>query len=410
MTKCANLLSRSAKEPSKFSELSMARDLLDIPLLSPDAAAMAWPLFELFQGRLAVKRIRVAASALLCGLFFATQASADEKLKVAFVEFAQASGASWVRANAEATKYLQDHVPDLDVTRVESVPDGPGVVPVINNLIAKGNKVIFANSYGYGTFIPEIAKKHPEVFFIVQMADPKGPKNVASYYGKLEEVRYLEGVLAGKMTKTNIVGFAGAFPYAAVVSGANAFALGVKSVNPNATVVTNWVNSWYDPPKEKESADALLSAGADIIANHLDSAATLQAAAAQGKWGMTTNADWSFAAPQAFLSGSAWNWGPFYVKEVEAVRANKFEPKRELGDLKSGIVLLLPYGPMVTEEAKQAVESAKQKIMSGELKVFAGPIEDNEGKVRVPAGTELSSEDAATKMNWLVAGVKGAAK
>ena len=95
-----------------------------------------------------MNRTRVAASALLCGLFFATQASADEKLKVAFVEFAQASGSSWVRANADSTKYLQEHVPDLEVTRVESVADGPGVVPVINNLIAKGNKVIFANSYG----------------------------------------------------------------------------------------------------------------------------------------------------------------------------------------------------------------------------------------------------------------------
>jgi basic membrane protein A len=347
---------------------------------------------------------------LFGGLFLAHQAIAEDKLKVAFVEFAQASGSSWVRANTESTKYLQERMPDLEITRVESVADGPGVVPVINNLIAKGNKVIFANSYGYGTFIPEIAKKHPDVRFIVQMGDPKGLKNVASYYGRLEEVRYLEGVLAGKMTKTNIVGFSGGFPYAAVVSGVNAFALGVKSVNPNAKVVTNWVNSWYDPPKEKESADALISAGADIVANHLDSSATLQAAAAKGKWGMTSNADWSFAAPQAFLSGSAWNWGPFYVKVVEAVKANKFEAKRELGDLKNGIVLLVPYGPMVTDEAKQAVEAAKKKIISGELQVFAGPLEDNEGKLRVPAGTVVSSDDAATKMNWLVSGVQGAAK
>jgi basic membrane protein A len=355
-------------------------------------------------------RMLVALLPLVGGLFFTHQAVAADKLKVAFVEFAQASGSSWVRANTESAKYLQDHVADLDITHVESVADGPGVVPVINNLIAKGNKVIFANSYGYGTFIPEIAKKHPEVDFVVQMSDPKGPKNVASYYGKLEQVRYLEGVLAGKMTKTNIVGFSGAFPYSAVVSGVNAFALGVKSVNPNAKVITNWVNSWYDPPKEKESADALLSAGADIIVNHLDSSATLQAAAAKGKWAMTSNADWSFAAPEAFMSGSAWNWGPFYVKAVEAVKANKFESSRDLGDIKSGIVVLLPYGPMVTDEAKQAVEAAKQKIMSGELKVFAGPIEDNEGKVRVAAGDELSSEDAATKMNWLVAGVQGSVK
>jgi basic membrane protein A len=363
-----------------------------------------------FARSLAVNQARVLMTTVLCGLVFATQTLAEEKLKIAFVEYSQASGAAWVRANAEATKYLQEHVPGVDVTRVESVAEGPGVVPMINNLIAKGNKVIFANSYGYGTFIPEIAKKHPEVTFIVQMADPKGLKNVGSYYGKLEEVRYLEGVLAGKMTKSNIVGFAGAFPYAAIISGVNAFALGVKSVNPSATVVTNWVNSWYDPPKEKESADALLNAGADIIANHLDSATTLQAAAARGKWGMTSNADWSFVAPQAFLSGSAWNWGPIYVKEVEAIKADKFEAKRDLGDLKSGIVVLLPYGPMVTEEAMRAVEAAKQKITSGGLKVFAGPIEDNEGKLRVPAGTELSSEDAITEMDWLVAGVKGTAK
>src|SRR6202023_3179814 len=101
-------------------------------------------------------------------------------------------------------------------------------------------------------------------------------------------------------------------------------------------------------------------------------------AAEKGKGGVTSNADWSVAAPQAFLSGSAWNWGPFYVKAVEAVKANKFEAKRELGDLKSGIVVLLPYGPMVTDEAKQAVEAAKQKIISGELKIFAGPIRSEE--------------------------------
>lgn len=332
---------------------------------------------------------------------------AEEPLKVAFIEFSQVSGASWVRANAEATKYLQEHVSGLEITRVESVPDGPGVVPVINSLIAKGNKVIFANSYGYGTFVPDIAKKHPDVDFVVQMANPKGPTNVASYYGKLEEVRYLEGVLAGKMTKTNIIGFSGAFPYPAVVSGANAFALGVKSVNPGAKIITNWVNSWYDPPKEKEAADALLDAGADIIVNHLDSSATLQAAAAKGKWGMTSNATYQFAAPEAFLSGSAWNWGPFYVKAVEAVKANKFQSTRYLGSIGDGIVVLLPFGPMVTEDAKQAVETAKKKIVSGELKVFAGPIEDNQGKLRVPNGSALSSEEAATTMSWLVAGVQG---
>jgi basic membrane protein A and related proteins len=351
----------------------------------------------------------MAIAFALAGALLVKPAAADS-LKVAFIEFAQPSGTAWVRATFEATKYLEAHVADLDVTRVESVPDGPGVVPVINNLIAKGNKIIFANSYGYGTFVPEIAKRHPDVYFVVQMANPKGGDNVASYYGKLEQARYLEGVLAGKMTKTNIVGFAGAFPYSAVVTGANAFALGVQSVNPNAKILTNWVNSWYDPPKEKESADALLNAGVDIVVNHLDSAASLEAAAAKGKWGMTSNADWSAAAPNAFLSGSAWNWGPFYVHIVQSVLAHKFEAKRYLGSLADGGVVLLPYGPAVTDDAKKAVEEAKAKIISGELNVFAGPLTDNEGKLRVPAGTVVGSDEAAASMNWLVAGVTGSVK
>lgn len=298
-------------------------------------------------------------------------AAAQAPMKIAFIQDAPVSGSAWVRADRNAVDYLQGHVPNLKVTFVESVPDGPPVVPVINNLIAQGNKIIFANSYDYGTFIPAIARRHPDVYFVVQMADVEGLKNVACYYGKLEEARYLEGVLAGKMTKTNRIGFVGAYPYSAVVSGVNAFALGVQSVNPHARILVNWVNSWYSLPGEKEAADALLNAGVDIVANHDDSPATLQAAAAKGKWGMTSNADWSAAAPQAFLTGSAWNWGPYYVRVVRQVQTGTFKPVRYLGTLSDGTVLLLPYGPAVTPEAKAAVAAAREKIISGQLKIFA---------------------------------------
>lgn len=361
---------------------------------------------------MAIKRkgiITIALAAAIAAPLMTGNAAAAGKLKVAFVEFAQSSGSSWVRANMQGADYLKAHVPNLDITRVQAVPDGPGVVPVMNSLIAKGNTVIFADSYGYGTFVPGVARKHPNIYFIVQEAEPKGP-NIASYYGKLEQVRYLEGVLAGKMTKSNIVGFVGAYPYAVVVSGVNAFALGVHSVNSKAKVLTNWVNSWYDPPKEKEAADSLLNAGADIIANHCDSAATLQAAAARGKWGMTSNADWSSAAPKAFLTGSAWNWGPYYVKVINEIKAHKFKPGRYLATLADGTEKLLPYGPAVTEQAKKAVAAAKRKIISGQLKVFAGPIYDNHGKLRIPSGQAMSSQESISKMNWLVAGVTGSTK
>jgi len=351
----------------------------------------------------------LAALAAIAAPPLAGQGNAEEKLKVAFIEFAQTSGSSWVRANFEGTKYLEAHDPNIEVTRVDAISEGPNVVPVMNSLIAKGNTVLFLNGYGFGTFVPEVAKKHPDVHFVVQMSEPTGP-NITSYYGKLEEARYLEGVLAGKMTKTNVIGFVGGFPYSPVVSGANAFTLGVRSVNPQAKVIATWANSWYDPPKEKEAADSVLAAGADIVVNHCDSSATLQAAAAKGKWGMTSNADWSSAAPAAFLSGTAWNWGPYYVKIVKEIEEKKFDTTRYIGSLADGIVMLLPFNSAVPEDARQAVEAAKKKIISGELKIFAGPIEDNQGKLRIPAGQVMDHAEATAKMDWLVAGIQGSTK
>ncbi|WP_161140815.1 BMP family ABC transporter substrate-binding protein [Propylenella binzhouense] len=340
----------------------------------------------------------------------AGHASARDKIKIGSVDFAPASGSSWVRANAEGFEYLKKHDPDVEVTRVESIPEGPAVRSVIRNLVNQGNKVIFANGYGYGVFVPDLAKEFPDVYFLVEQANPEGPDNLGTYYGNAEEARYLEGVIAGSVTKSNIVGFVGAFPISPVISGVNAFALGARSVNPDIRILVNWANTWYDPAKEKESAEALLNAGADVIANHEDSPATLQAAAARGKLGMTSNADWSSAAPDAFLTGSVWNWGPYYVQVIDQIRNGKFEAGRFMGTLANGVVGLAPFGPAVTEEAKKAAEDAKAKIVSGELTIFKGPMKDNQGKVQIAEGQSLTPEEASSKMDWLVEGVEGSAK
>jgi basic membrane protein A len=331
-----------------------------------------------------------------------------EKMKVAFVEFATAEGSSWVRANVEGARFLQKAVPWVEVKVVESVAEGPGVLAVLRQLAREGTRVIFANAFGYGEFTLQVAKEFPSAIFINQQAVVQAA-NVGSYYGRLEEGRYLTGIVAGLTTKVDKIGFVGAHPIPPVISGINAFALGVQAINPRATVVVTWVNSWYDPPKEKEAAEAVLAQGVDIVANHLDSPATLQAAANKGKYGMTSNADWSKAAPDYFLTGTVWNWGPFYKLTVERIRAGTWKPGRYIGSFKDGVVALAPFGPAVTAATRKKVEEIRTEIVVGRRHIFQGPIYDQQGMLRVPSGKTLSDADL-NNMNWLVRGVQGTVK
>lgn len=351
------------------------------------------------------------ATVLVAPLAAAEATAAEEPIKVAFVEFATASGSGWVEANVRGAECLKEKVPGVEVTIVESVPEGPGVVPVLKRLAQEGQNIIVADAYGYAVFVPQVAAEFPDTIFSIQEAAPPGAgPNVASYYGYQEHARYLQGIVAGKMTQSNVVGFVGAFPIPPVISGLNAFALGLQSVNPDATIKVSWVNSWYDPPKEKEAADALMNAGADVIANQTDSAAPLQAAAARGMWGMSANKDWSSVAPEKFLTANTWNWCVYYEKLVNDVRSGSFTPERFMGGLENDVVQLAPFGPGVTQEAKDAVEAARQKIASGELQIFAGPIYDNEGQLRVAEGETMSLDDAGGTMDWLVKGIEGTTK
>jgi basic membrane protein A len=334
--------------------------------------------------------------------------AADEKFKVGFVEVGT-STQGWVAANEKGQKDLQEQLLWVEVKTIESIPEGPGVVPVLRSLANDGYKVIFGNAYGYATFAPRVAKEHPKTVFVIQQASPENMPNLTSYYGYLEEGRYLQGVVAGRMTKNNLIGFVAAFPFSPVVSGVNAFTLGVQSVNPKAVVKVVWVNSWSDAPKEKEAADALLSAGADVIASHTDSAIPLQAAANRGKWGMSSNWDWSAVAPETFLAANVWNWGIYYTNLVKSVRDGSFKPERAMGSLKSGVVDIA-LGKNVPDDVRQAVRSAKQALVSGEKQIFAGPLSDNSGKLRVPEGETLSLSTAGAKIDWLVKGVDGNTK
>ncbi|HEX3032328.1 MAG TPA: BMP family ABC transporter substrate-binding protein [Bacillota bacterium] len=335
----------------------------------------------------------------------APEAQAPEKFKVAFIYVGPVGDAGWTTAHDVGRKYLEEKVPNLEVTYQESVPEGPESERVITELAEKGNKVIFATSFGYMDSMEKVAKKYPDVVFM-HCSGYKVGENLGTYFGRMYQARYLSGIVAGKQTKTNQIGYVAAFPIPEVVRGINAFTRGVTSVNPKAKVKVVWTSTWYDPAKEKDAAKTLLEGGADVIAQHQDTPGPMQAAQDKGAYGVGYNSDMSKFAPKAVLTSPIWNWGPYYVDVVKSVQDKTWKSEQYWGPMSTGVVELAPYGPMVSEDTKKAVEAKKQEIFDGKWDVFYGPIKDQNGVEKVKAGAKMTDKEML-EFNWFVEGVEG---
>ncbi len=333
------------------------------------------------------------------------QAAAPEKMKVAFVYVGPVGDAGWSYSHDQGRKYLMEKMPDVQTTIIESVPEGADAERVITQLAEQGNKVIFTTSFGYMDPTINVAKKYPNVVFM-HCSGFKTAANVGTYFGRIEQARYLTGIAAGQATKSNVIGYVAAFPIPEVVRGINGFTLGVRSVNPNAKVKVIWTNTWYDPAKEKQAAVSLLDAGADVIAQHQDTPGPQQAAEEKGKFSVGYNTDMSKMAPKAVLTSAVWNWGPYYVKIIDSVKKGTWKSEQYWGAMSDGIIDIAPFGPMVKDDTKKLVGDTKAKIAKGELNIFAGPLKDQSGQVKVPAGQALSDADQLS-WNWFVEGVDG---
>lgn len=329
----------------------------------------------------------------------------QEKLKVAFIYVGPVGDAGWSYAHDQARKYLEKEMPNVETTFVEAVPEGADAERVLTELAMKGNKVIFATSFGYMDYVQKVAQKFPDVVFM-HCSGFKTAKNVSTYFGRMYQARYLSGIAAGKQTQGNVIGYVAAFPIPEVIRGINAFTLGVQSVNPNATVKVVWTNTWYNPAAEKDAAKSLLDAGADVIAMHQDTPGPMQAAEEKGKFAVSYNTDMRSFAPKAILTGPVWNWGPYYVKVVKSVMDGTWKSEQYWGAMSDNIVDLAPYGPMVAEETKTLIAKKKDSILKGEWDVFTGPIADQDGQVKVPAGQKMSDKEML-EFNWFVKGVEG---
>lgn len=345
---------------------------------------------------------RILATAVLgIGLCF-SQAMAKE-MNVGFVYVSPIGDAGWSYAH-DMGRLALDEMDGVKTSFVEAVAEGPDSERVILNMARKGFDVIFATSFGYMDPMLKVAKQFPDTTFMhcsgFKMAD-----NMGNYFGRMYQARYLSGIVAGAMTKSNTIGYAAAFPIPEVIRGINAFALGAQSVNPDATVRVVWTKTWYDPATEKEAAKSLLDVGADVIAQHQDSPGPQEAAQEKGVYSIGYNSDMSQFAPKSHLTAPIWNWGPFYQDIVKNVQAGTWKAESVWPGLADGIVDLAPMSDMVPQEVQDKVMAKKEAIKGGE-KVFVGPIKDQKGVEKVAAGTAMADKDLLG-MTWFVQGVVG---
>ncbi len=330
---------------------------------------------------------------------------AEESLRVAFLYVGPVGDAGWSWAHDQAREDLERHFPWVETTFLESVPEGAEAERVLTQLAEKGHDLIFATSFGYMDPVIKVAPLYPQVTFM-HCSGYKRAANVGTYFGRMYQPKYLAGVIAGEQTSSGKVGFVAPHPIPEVIRHINAFALGVRSVNPEATVHVVWTNSWFDPGKEKEAAVALLDAGADVVATGADSAAPMQAAQERGALAIGYDSDGRQFAPQAFLTAPIWDWSVIYREVAQQVKDGSWKSVDYWNGMESGVVLLAPLSELVPDDVKALVAEKERAIKSGELEVFAGPLSWQDGSQAYAEGAKPSDQELL-EMKRFVQGVVG---
>ncbi len=357
-------------------------------------------------GKTLLGGLAAAAVALGAGGFGAGPAAAQEKLKVGFVYVGPVSDHGYSYQHDLGRLAVEKELGDKVTTSyVENVPEGADAERVIEQLAAGGHKLIFTTSFGFMNPTLRVAQRYPDVKF-EHATGYRRSKNVATYAARFYEGRTPLGLIAGKMTKSNIIGYIGSFPIPEVVSGINAFTLALREANPQAEVRVVWVNSWYDPGKEAEAAKALIDQGADVISLHTDSPAAIQVAQERGLYAFGQSSDMTRFGPKAHLTAIVDEWDQYYISRVKAVLDGTWKAEDTWGGFKDKMLYLAPYNPALPQDVVALAEKARTDIMEGKRHSFQGPVKDQSGKVVIPAGQNATDEQIL-KMDWYVEGVVG---
>jgi len=321
---------------------------------------------------------------------------------VGFIYVGPIGDVGWSWAHDQGRQKI---VKELGVTTtyMESVAEGPEAERALRALASKGCDIIFATSFGYMDSVTKVAAEYPKVLFEHCTGYKRGP-NVGIYDGRGYECWYLAGMVAGSMTKKNAIGYLMPYPIPECTRNCNAFELGARRVNPKVTCRIVVINTWFDPVKEREAAQALIDAGVDVLARESDSNAPDQLAQQRGVFCIGYNA----VTPDSphVLTAPVWDWRVYYRQVVLNWRAGLRRPGDYWGGIKDGIINLAPFSPQVPADVQQTVLRVRDDIRAGTAHPFTGPVKDRDGTLRVKAG-EVMSDDALRSMDWLTEGVLG---
>ncbi len=352
-------------------------------------------------------KIAALTAVAAAGFAFGVGANAAEPLKVAFAYSSPIGDGGWTFVQEKARKAVQAEFGDKIITQyVESVPESTDAERVFRDLVGQGNKLIFGTSFGFMEFMLRSAKTMPKVQFQHATGYKTAP-NLSVYDIRTYEGAYMNGVIAGKMSKAGVVGMVASIPIPEVVRNINAFTLGAQSVNPKITTKVVWVNEWFNPPKETEAAVSLVNAGADVLYHNTNSPAVLKLAQERGLRALGYNSDMSSYAPKAHLSSSEINWAPYYSKTIrDMLDGKKIGNQRAWYGAKEGAVDIVSIAADVPAETKDKVAKVKAGLKDGSFVIFKGPMVDNTGKEQIAKGA-VADDKFLGGMMFYVAGVEG---
>jgi len=343
--------------------------------------------------------IKKLALAVLAMTMTGTSLAAEN---VGFIYVSPIGDAGWTYQHDLGRLQLEKET-GVTTSYVENVAEGADAERVIREMAKRGDKVIFATSFGYMNYALKVSKKFPETAFVHATGYKLG-KNMGLVNARFYEGRYLTGVIAGEMTKSNILGYVAAFPIPEVLQGINAFIKGARSVNPEAELRVIWVNSWYDPGKERQAAITLISQGADMVTHHTDSTAVVQAAEEEGVYAFGYHSDMSKYGPRAHLTATTHLWGDYYVQTIKDVRAGTWTPVSVWGGYPRGMIKLAPLNEVIPEALQNRISTMESQLRERSLHPFAGPVVDQSGTIIVPEGKNMT-DDELNKMNYYLQGV-----
>ncbi|MCJ2377856.1 BMP family ABC transporter substrate-binding protein [Vibrio sp. ZSDZ34] len=343
-------------------------------------------------------------AALTAAATFSASTLAEDPLKVGFVYVGPVGDHGWSYEHDQGRQEMQQYFGDkVKTTYVENVSEGADAERIITQLAKSGHEVIFTTSFGFMNPTIKAAKRFPNVTF-EHATGYKQAKNVSTYGLRTYEGRYVSGVAAGMATKTNTIGYIASFPIPEVIRDINSVYLGAKSVNPDIKIKIVWVNTWYDPGKESDAANALIDQGADIIVQHTDSPAPLIAAEKRGVMGIGQASDMSHFAPKAHMFSVRDVWAPHYIETVKEVMNDSWKPTDFWGGFQEDILQIVSINPDLPKDIQAAIKTTHAKIKAGAFHPFTGPMVDNTGKEVIAAGYTLNDKELAA-VNWYVEGI-----